>query len=242
MALNKIITQAIKKTITQTITKTIRWFKSELNAIKRLKQDDLDLINAGQWPNLIKILSLLLLISSLVFASHWLLLNYYQETLISTQKEQQNLLAHYQQRSFQAANLTAYQQQMQQIEATFTHLLAFLPSENEIPHLLDNLQQAATQQHLEILAVNLKQPQVENFYTQLPLEIKVQGSFHHLAHFMAGISRLDRIVTLHNFNLMPAKTGANSLNSLAANQLLTLEIEARTYRYNPPITKAERNQ
>lgn len=222
-----------------TTTKIKDWFKGELGAIKRLKQDDLDLVNAGQWPSLVKILSLLLLISSVVFISHWLLLSRYQEALSSAQKEQQSFLAHYQQRSFQAANLIAYQQQMQQMEATFTRLLAFLPSENEVPHLLDNIQQQATQQHLEVLAVNLKKPEVHNFYTRLPFEMKVRGDFHRLTHFMAGISRFDRIVTLHNFSLIPDKTDPNLL---ASDQLLILEIEAQTYRYNASLSMAEGNQ
>lgn len=226
-------------TLNAATTKIKGWFKGELGAIKRLKQDDLDLVNAGQWPSLIKLLSLLLLISSLVFASHWLLLNRYQEALSSAQKEQKTLLAHYQQRSFQAANLMAYQQQMQQMEEAFTRLLVFLPSENEVPHLLDNIQQQATQQHLEILAVNLKKPDVQGFYTQLPFEIKVQGDFHRLTHFMAGISRLDRIITLHNFSLIPDKTDPSLL---ASDQRLILAIEAQTYRYNPSISTAEGNQ
>lgn len=220
-------------------TKIKGWFKNELGAIKKLEQDDLDLTNAGQWPSSIKILSLLLLISSVIFFSHWLLINHYQEALTSGKEEQQRLLGSYQSRSFQAANLIAYQQQMQLMEETFTSLLAFLPSENEVPHLLDNIQQQATQQRLEILVVNLKKPEVQNFYTQLPFQIKVRGDFHRLASFMAGISSFDRIVTLHNFSLTPDKIDPNNLT---LDQFLTLEIEAQTYRYNQPLTTAERNQ
>lgn len=205
------------------------WFKNQLRAIKRLERDDLDLANAGQWPAAIKILSLSLLISSVIFASHWLLISSYKEELTAAREEQQSLLDNYQRRSFQAANLTAYQQQMQVMEQTFFGLLAFLPSENEVPRLLDDIQQQATQQRLEILAFNLKTPEAQNFYTQLPFEIKVRGNFYSLASFMAGISSFDRIVTLHNFSLTPDKAEAN---------ILTLEVEAQTYRYDKKASPA----
>ena len=205
------------------------WFNTQFRAIKQLEKDDLDLANAGQWPTSIKAFSLLLLIGCIVFTSHGLLINNYQNVLTLAQKKQLNLLEDYRYASFQAENLSTYQQQMRTMEDAFMHLLAFLPNDNEIPSLLDNIQQQANQQHLDIIALNLKKPKSQEFYTQLAFEIKIRGEFHHLIHFMAGISSLDRIVTLHNFSLKPDKTERIASNS---KPLLILEIEAQTYRYN----------
>lgn len=199
------------------------WFKGQLRAIKRLERDDLDLANAGQWPDTIKALSLLLIVGGVVFASHWLLLSSYKEELASARQEQQDFLEDYRRRSFQAANLTAYQQQMRIMEEAFSGLLAFLPTENEIPRLLDDIQQLADQQRIEIQALSIKQPEQQNFYTRLPFEIKVGGDFNRLSSFIAGISSLDRIITLHNFTLTPTLPGTNNLN---------LVIDAQTYRYD----------
>lgn len=200
------------------------WLNAQVRAIKKLEKDDLDFTNAGQWPRLIQAMALLLLVSSSIAASHWLVISRYQHTLTLAKAEQINLLDTYRHASLQAANLTAYQQQMHLMEATFIQLLAFLPSENEVPHLLDNIQQQAAQQHLEILAFHLKKPEAQHFYTQFAFEIKIRGDFHRLNHFLASISSLDRLVTLHNFSLQPDTTDA---------QLLTLNIEAQTYRYDP---------
>lgn len=208
-------------------TKVKLWLKSQLRAIKRLERDDLDLANAGQWPDLIKALSLALLVGGVVFASNWLLISSYKQELISAREEQQTILEDYRRRSFQAANLTAYQQQMRIMEEGFSGLLAFLPTENEVPRLLDDIQQLADQQRLEILALNLKQPEQQSFYTRLPFEIRVRGDFNRLSSFMAGISSLDRIITLHNFTLIPASYGSSNL---------TLVIEAQTYSYDQKST------
>lgn len=209
------------------------WFKGQARAIKRLERDDLDLANAGQWPDIIKLLALISIILSVVFASHWLLISSYKEDLVTAKEEQQSLLEDYHRRSFQAANLTAYQQQMRVMEETFSGLLVFLPTENEVPRLLDDIQQQADQQRLEILGLNLKKPEQQNFYTKLPFEIKVRGDFHRLASFMAGISSLDRIVTLHDFSLKPTEVGSTTL---------TLIINAQTYRYNQQPNLADKGE
>lgn len=205
------------------------WFKGQVRAVKKLERDDLDLAYAGQWPDVIKIASLLLIIGGVVFASHWLLISSYKEELASARQEQQDLLEDYRRRSFQAANLNAYQQQMRIMEETFSGLLAFLPTENEVPRLLDDIQQQADQQRLEILSLNLKKSEQQNFYARLPFEIKVRGDFHHLASFMAGISSLDRIVTLHDFSLTPSSEP----------NILNLVIEAQTYRYDQKSSSQE---
>lgn len=209
--------------ITQTTTKVKHWLNGQKRAVKKLERDDLDLANAGQWPDIIKIISLTAVITGVVFASHWLLISSYKEELTQARQEQEQLLEDYRRRSFQAANLSAYQQQMRIMEEAFSGLLAFLPTGNEIPRLLDDIQQLANLQRLEILELSLKEPEENNFYNQLPFEIVVRGDFHRLANFMAGISSLDRIITLHNFTLKPVKQGTNSLN---------LVVDAQTYRYD----------
>lgn len=216
-----------------------QWFNAQLNAIKKLEKDDLDLANAGQWPMSIKAMALLLLMASIISISHWLVISSYKETLMLAKKEQLNLLDEYRSTAFKAANLTAYQQQMRLMEATFIHLLAFLPNENEIPHLLDDIQQQATQQRLEIIAFNLKKPEVKHFYTELAFEIKMRGDFHRLTRFMAGISSLDRLVTLHNFSLKPDK---NAPALATSEPLLILEIEAQTYRYDQKLNNVTGRQ
>jgi len=215
--------------VTQAKIKVRYWLKGQIRAIKKLERDDLDLANAGQWPDLVKALSLFLVVIGVVLASHWLLISSYKEALAIARQEQEQLLEDYRLRSFQAANLSAYQQQMRIMEEAFSGLLAFLPTENEIPRLLDDIQQLASTQRLEILELNLKESEDNNFYSQLPFEIVVRGDFHRLANFMAGMSNLDRIITLHNFTLKPVEQRSGRLN---------LVVDAQTYRYDQQINKA----
>ncbi|SFC37692.1 type IV pilus assembly protein PilO [Marinospirillum celere] len=203
------------------------WLVGQWRAIKRLEKDDLDLQRAGQWPYLIKGCALLCLLIGVIFVSNWLLLATVREDLQSYQNEQQQLFERYQTRAFQAANLTAYQQQMRVMEATFADLLSKLPIEREIPRLIEDIQDQADRQRLEVQALNLRSEQNRDFYTELPFEIRVRGDFHRLASFMAGISSLDRIITLHDFTMTPEKRGQPTQ--------VNLLLQARTYRYDESI-------
>lgn len=199
------------------------WIKTQLHAIQRLDYHDFDLINAGQWPTLIKLLSSFLLTLSIIFTSHLLLINTAKKEQIKTKEEQQRLLTNYQQQSSKAVNLTAYQEEIQAIEQALSDLLSALPSENEVPRLLDDIQQQANLNQLELLALKLQPPEIKALYIQLPFEIKVKGDFYQLTRFISGISHFNQLVTLHNFNLLPNAEKTKGL---------TLTIDAKTYRYN----------
>jgi len=207
------------------------WFSRQWRAIKRLEKEDLDLQNAGRWPDALKALTLAFLLGSILLASNWLLISGTREQIASIQAEQKELLDRYRLRSFQAANLSAYQQQMKIMESTFTELLSRLPIQREIPRLIENIQAEASGQRLDVQAVNLRDEQKRDFYSELPFEIRVRGDFHRLANFMQGISSLDRIITLHDFTLSPVA-------GVGQPTQLNLQIQARTYRYENTTSSA----
>lgn len=212
------------------------WLAAQWRAIKRLEKDDLDLQSAGQWPDALKALSLAFLLIAVLFASNWLLISGVREQLERIQAEQEELFERYQLRSFQAANLSAYQQQMKIMENTFSDLLSRLPIDREIPGLIENIQEQASRQRLELQAVNLRDDQKRDFYTELPFEIRARGDFHRLASFMAGITSLDRIITLHDFTLSP-------VSGIGQPTQLNLQLQARTYRYDgSKQTSSDRRQ
>jgi type IV pilus assembly protein PilO len=64
-----------------------------------------------------------------------------------------------------------------------------------------------------------------DFYAELPIKIRLTGSYHEFGEFVSGIAALPRIVTLHDIQITPAeKSGANY-------DQLQLDLTAKTYRY-----------
>ena len=122
-----------------------------------------------------------------------------------------------------AANLDAYKAQLKEMEVSFGAMLRQLPSRTEVPSLLVDISQTGLAAGLE---ERLFQPSSEikkDFYAELPIKIRLQGSYHDLAQFVSGIAALPRIVTLHDVLIQPEKnTGGNKL---------ILDVTAKTYRY-----------
>jgi type IV pilus assembly protein PilO len=131
-----------------------------------------------------------------------------------------SLLQEYQTKSFQAANLEAYRQQMTELDQTFGTLLQQLPKDTEVPGLLEDITEAAYGSGLTMQAINLLPENVSEFYVELPININVSGDYHDFGSFVSAVAALPRIVTLHDYSITQADAG-----------LLNLIIEAKTYRY-----------
>ena len=106
------------------------------------------------------------------------------------------------------------------MEAQFGALLRQLPSDTEVPGLLEDITSTGIGAGLEFDSINL-QPEIQReYYIELPIQISVRGSYHELGGFVSGVAGLPRIVTLHDFQIQPV--GGDQLD---------MNILAKTYRY-----------
>jgi type IV pilus assembly protein PilO len=60
------------------------------------------------------------------------------------------------------------------------------------------------------------------FYAELPIHVRVVGTYPEFGDFISGLAALPRIVTIHNVNISRAKGGPGPLS---------LEATIKTYRY-----------
>ena len=117
--------------------------------------------------------------------------------------------------------MEAYRAQKIQMENTFGALVKQLPSETEVPGLLEDITRTAIDNDLTIESIDLGAERVTEFYAELPIDITVEGDYHKIGSFVSGVANLSRIVTLHDFNISPAGSVQN----------LKMNIRAKTYRY-----------
>ena len=108
------------------------------------------------------------------------------------------------------------------MEARFGALVAQLPSETEVPGLLEDITDKGELNGLSIKRIDLLDEQAQNFYIELPIAIEAVGSYHDLGAFISGMAGLPRIVTLHDFDI--------TIDADAA-PMLEMSILAKTYRY-----------
>jgi len=195
-----------------------------MESFKKIDINNIDFNNVGSWPGALKFIVGLVLLIGLLFAGYHFHLKDLQMVLERSEAQEVTLRKDFEAKSFRAANLEAYKAQLVEIEERFGTLLKQLPSDTEVPGLLEDITQMGLNSGLEFESITLQPETAKQFYIELPISIVVEGSYHDMGTFVSSIASLPRIVTLHDFSITPV-TASNG-------DLLKMSILARTYRYN----------
>lgn len=177
----------------------------------------------GQWPLLPRLLCAAGVTAAVVAAGYFLYWSGQFEEENNLAQEEQQLREDYKTKIGQAINLEALQAQKVQVDQYVGRLEKQLPSKAEMAALLSDINQAGIGRGLQFELFKPGQVVVKDYYAELPIAIKVTGSYHDLGAFAADMAHLPRIVTLNNMAL----TSGN-------NNTLTLEATAKTFRYLDP--------
>ncbi len=186
----------------------------------------LDWRDPGRWPLSIRVMvaSFVFVVASFLFGMV-LIYNTQMDEYEQVQTEQDQLWAEFEQKQHQAANFAAYRAQLKDMERSFGAMLRQLPGRTEVPNLLVDISQTGNGAGLD---EKLFQPGAElkqDFYAELPIKIRLTGSYHEFGNFVSGIAALPRIVTLHDIQIQP------ELQKSAGTDQLVLDLTAKTYRY-----------
>jgi type IV pilus assembly protein PilO len=174
----------------------------------------------GQWPLAPRLLCGLGVVVAVVIGGYFA---YWQ-----SQFEEQEVLAgnelklkdEYRAKMAQAINLDALKEQKVQVDQYVERLQKQLPSKAEMAALLSDINQAGVGRGLTFDLFRPGSVVAKDYYAELPIEIKVNGSYHDIGAFASDMANLPRIVTLNNMSLTTGKDGA-----------LMLDAVAKTFRY-----------
>ena len=195
-------------------------FRDLLYELKEFDVNDLDFENVGTWPLLVKTIAWVAIFIGGLTLGYIYDISDLQTSLVVEQKQEETLKGEFERKALQATNLEAYRKQMEAMKESFGALIGQLPSETEVPGLLEDITNKGLENGLEITSITLGSEEAEEFYIVLPIEILVKGSYHDFGAFVSGIAGLPRIVTLHNFKI-----------EKKSSDILTMQITAKTYRY-----------
>jgi len=198
-------------------------FSNALDGLKKIDVNELDFNNLGAWPTAAKAIACVIVFVVVLVAGYFLQVQSSLEQLDAAEMEESRLREEFSSKYRQSANLEAYQAQVGEMESSFGQMLRQLPSETEVPGLLEDISRAALTSDLELEELRLLPEATHQFYVELPIQIAVVGEYHNLAAFISATSSLPRIVTLHDFNIHP-------LSPDSPNRL-HMDILAKTYRY-----------
>lgn len=187
-----------------------------------------DFNNVGNWPLAVKIVMWVVAFAGAVAMGYFLHITNLQQDLAKVVKEEGELRKDYENKAFQSAHLEGYRQQQLEMEESFGVLLRQLPSDTEIPGLIEDITLVGLKNGLTFESIKLQQEVTKEFYVEKPIQIVVTGGYHNLGSFVSDVADLSRIVTLHDFGIAP--TGIDATNT-APGGILKMAITAKTYRY-----------
>jgi type IV pilus assembly protein PilO len=181
----------------------------------------LDFKDMGNWPVLPKLGALAALLLVILAAGYLLDWQGQAETFETEALKEQELRQSFLDRKTQAVNLDVHRKQLQDIEQSFGAMLKQLPNKAEMEALLTDINQAGLGRGLQFdLFRPAPQETLSEFYAELPITIRVTGSYHDIGSFASDVSQLSRIVTLNDIALSTEKDGS-----------IALDATAKTYRY-----------
>lgn len=199
-------------------------FADSMESLKNFDLNDLDFNNVGSWPAAVKGVVFVLFFILVLGGGYYFHLSDLRDNLDRVTAEESTLKQQFSTKAFQAANLEAYKEQMVEMEQSFGALLRQLPSDTEVPGLLEDITRTGLGSGLEFEEIKLLPEVTQQFYIELPIQIAVVGTYHDLATFVSGVASLPRIVTLHDFEIKPVSPDSTSA--------LRMSVMAKTYRYN----------
>ena len=186
-----------------------------LDEIRRLNIRD-----AGNWPLLPKIVVLLAIFLAIILAGLFLDWKEQWEALGAAEQVEVGLKTQYTEKKNRAINFDLYVQQLSEVEQSFGALVKQLPNRSEIDALLTDVNQAGLGRGLQFeLFKPAAKESMADFYAELPINIKITGSYHDMGAFASDIAQLPRIVTLNDVAISTDKG------------TLSMEAVAKTFRY-----------
>jgi type IV pilus assembly protein PilO len=190
--------------------------KKLLDQFKNLNTRD-----PGAWPPLPKAMLLVGLLVGIVVLGYFLDWQEEMDSLDAGRQQEVKLKDEYVAKAQQAINLDLYRQQLREIDSSFGALLRQLPNRSQMDALLVDINQAGLGRGLQFDLFKPAPAETKReFYAELPVTLKLNGSYHDMGQFASDIGQLSRIVTLNDIGLTGGKDGT-----------LVMDVTAKTFRY-----------
>jgi len=190
-------------------------FEQVVNDFRQIDPND-----PGVWPIVPRVVVLAVLFIIVVGCAWWFDWSAQLDMFDQRRQEEVRLKEEWLGKKRQAVNLDEYKRQLADIDRQFGALLKQLPNRSEMEALLVDVNQAGRGRGLQFELWKPGTESVKEFYAELPISLRVTGSYADLGNFAADVAKLPRIVTLRDIVIEAA--GANGLK---------MDASAVTYRY-----------
>lgn len=187
--------------------------------MKLSELQNLDFSDVSGWPLPAKMAAVVAICVAVLAAGFWFDTRNQLEDLEKLRAQEPQLKKTFEAKQHKAANLDEYKAQLEEMERSFGAMLRQLPSKTEVAELLVDISQAGLANGLQFELFKPQDEKPAEFYSELPITIRVTGHYHEFGRFVSDVAALPRIVTLHDFSITPS------------GDKLVMDVTAKTYRY-----------
>ena len=181
----------------------------------------LDPKDPGTWPAVPKLVALIAILAGILVGAFFLDTQGQIDELEAGKTQEAKLKEDYINKKKQSVNLDLHKQQLREIDQSFGALLKQLPNRAQMDALLVDINQAGLGRGLQFeLFRPASSESAKEFYSELPIQVRVLGNYHDMGAFASDLGQLSRIVTLNDVTIGPGKDGQ-----------LQMDATARTFRY-----------
>ena len=175
----------------------------------------------GTWPLVPKIVALALVLIAIPVTGYFADWQGQMEELDAGRAQEAKLKDEYLNKKKQAINLDLHKQQLREIDTQFGALLKQLPNKSQMDALLVDINQAGLGRGLQFELFKPAAAEISGeSFNELPIQLKVTGTYHDMGAFASDVGQLSRIVILKDVSMEAGKDGN-----------LTMDSVARTFRY-----------
>lgn len=188
---------------------------------------DVDFSDIGSAPSSVRYFILAVILVVIGVAGYFLMIKDKYEQLERVEQEEFALRSDFEEKQRKAANLPAYEAQLQEMQELLEAMFRQLPSKTEMDKLLVDVSQTALASGIDVQLFEPQSEVLRDFYAERPILVRMLGDYHEFGDFVSGVASLPRVVilTMHNVSLTRAS------GSAFAEGRLVLEGQVKTYRY-----------
>jgi type IV pilus assembly protein PilO len=170
------------------------------------------------------------MLSLLTAGATWTILLSPQRTAMAGLREQlQTLEAELVRAQGVAARLPAAEREVKALEASLRETQSVIPEEKDPQDVLRNLHQLASESLLDIASFKPKNVVTKTQYTEWPIELGLEGSYHDLGRFFDRIASMPRLMSVSDLSiktkLRPNGRGSVSVSCVATTFVFEKEME-----------------
>ena len=175
----------------------------------------LDLNTAYLWPAPVKLLLGVLVVVAILAVGWFAKYKGQKETLDAAKAQEVKLKSSFENKAKRAATLPILKRELAELEESFAVLVKQLPTDAEIPNLIQELNQAGSNNSLQMSSTRPLPAQKDGPVEILPYSISTKGSYDQFTKFAKDVGSLSRIVVLNTVNVTTDRDGKLVLNAKA---------------------------